>query len=240
MNRPFLPSFVSTLSLVTLVAVMPVASAETPPPEPSQVYKIVAPDGHITYSDLKPSGDAQNQASVIGSAGSHRPLVAPAPAATGLPKLYLPSQRPAEGAALRAIVSIGHGNASRDPQLVEGLVTATGYEVLVQGYLDICAGTMPTSFGRFDAAARAWHQVNDGVLGQASKLRANLFSSQQQAAIQAVAQDRAALILAPAKVASMEPRIRWCDESTDALKGSLLNLSTKAGITNGFAPYVVR
>ncbi len=238
MNRPPLPSFVSIVSVALLVAAIPVAAAPPPPPPP--VYKIVAPDGHITYSDQKPSGDAQNQASVIGAAGTHRPLVAPAPVVAGLPKLYLPPQRPSEGPALRAIVSIGRGNASRDPQLVEGLVVASGYEALVQGYLDTCAGTMPSSLGRFNAAARAWHQMNDGVLGQANKLRANLFSSQQQAAIQAVAQDRAAVILTPAKEASVEPRIRWCDESTDALKGPLLNLATKAGIANGLEPYVVR
>ncbi len=228
MNRPSFPLTASAAGLAVLVAGAPATA---------QVYKVVAPDGHITYSDQKPSAEAQNQATVIGSAGSHRPLVPPPPAASGPPKLYLPPPQPADVAAKQGVVSVGRSSASRDLQLVEGLVVARGYEILVQGYLDTCGGTMPSSLNRFDAAARAWRQDNAQLLTQTNNLRANLFSTPQQAAIQSIAQSRADLILGPAKAASTEPRIKWCDASTDLLKSPLLSLGTKAAIVQGLSPY---
>jgi hypothetical protein len=109
----------------------------------------------------------------------------------------------------------------------------------VQGFVDTCAALMPSSLGRFNAAAHAWSQANALPLSQAAKLRANLFSPPQQAAIEAIAQSRADVILAPARAASPEPRIQWCDSATDLLHSPLLGLATKAAIAQGFAPYVV-
>lgn len=228
MIRPPIPHLTSAVALALLAAANPVMA---------EVYKIVAPDGHVTYSDQKPV-DAQGQATVIGSAGSHRPLIAPASAPTGPPKMYLPAAPASEAAANRAIVGMGRSRASTDPQLIEALVAIQGYEALVQGYLDTCGGMMPSSQPRFGAAARAWRQNNAQTLRNSSELGANLLTAAQLDAIRSAGQSRASTILAPVNAASNNPRVKWCDESTDALNGSLLNLDTKADINRGLDRYV--
>ena len=89
MNRPLTPPLiVQALGLAALLAAVPATA---------QVYRVVAPDGHVTYSDQKPSAEAQNSATVIGNAGTHRPLVPPPPPVTGPPKLYLPGPQASDG-----------------------------------------------------------------------------------------------------------------------------------------------
>ena len=230
MIRPPIPHLTSAVALALLAAASPVMA---------DVYKVVAPDGHVTYSDQKPV-NAQGQATVIGVAGAQRPLVAPASAPTGPPKMYLPAAPATEAPANRAIAGMGRSHGSTDAQLIEALVAIQAYEALVQGYLDTCGGMMPSSQPRFGAAARTWRQNNASMLKNSGELGVNLLSTAQLDAIRGAGQNRANAILAPVNAASNNPRIKWCDESTDALNGTLLNLDTKADIHRGLDRYVTR
>lgn len=230
MNR--LPTLLltSTVAFAALVAASPVAA---------EVYKVVGPDGRITYSDKRPS-DLQQQATVIGSAGQQRLLIDAASAPAGPPRMYLPPASNADIAARRAIASGARSAPSGDLALIEGLVAVGGYETLVHSYLEVCSAAMTSSVPRFQAMARNWTDSNAAVLKQASDLRSNLFSTQQQAAIQAAGQARAEFILAPVRASALAARFKWCNESSDAIKNGLLSLSTKASVNQGFERYVTR
>ena len=210
-----------TLLAAALNIVAGAALAQPPQAPQSLVYKIVGPDGKITYSDRPPT-DSGQRASVVNRTAASGAIVMPPPITAITPWNSL------SGDARRGIVpALPLGETSASPSVVtyllaDALSTVFARAELVETMRDICVRNAPSAFSAYDEAARRWKERNAPVVAQADRVLQGAFDGPQRAKLQATAHTRLAGILAPLASSSQAGKTLWCDASADALaKGSL-------------------
>ena len=203
------------------------------------VYKIVGPDGKITYSDRPPT-DARQRASVVNRAAASVALVMPPPITAITPWASL------SGDARRGIVPalpLGETAASRSVvtyALADALSSVFARAELVQTMRDICVRSAPSAYSAYDESARRWQERNAAVVAQAERVLQNAFDGPQRAKLQATAHTRLSGILTPLASSPVEAKILWCDASADALVKGALDMQGAASVAAPVTNFVIR
>lgn len=214
------------------------ASAQT-------IYRVVGPDGKVTYTDRPPSAEAlQRPSSSAATAPAKSPLPAPVPGPTTPPPSASASvaakkaeaRKAAEPAADTAAAPKSSPAAPPpfDPALERAVVGALGYEGLVKKTEDLCIRTLPTSMKRYGDAAQGWHQRNAPWLGKARMAMAAMGPGVQQA-VQAKVDAYNTAQLKPVNDAAMAQRIKWCDQSAHEISSGIVDLGNKPAISGPLA-----
>ncbi len=197
-----------------MFAVQVCAQAQPPAPPPVPTYRIVGPDGKITFSDRKPT-DPQVRTRELGQTVT-APLLAPASApfdlhpATALP----PAARPVGGDAPPVDVS----GKPFPPGLPEAVLDVLMHQFFVQMMVETCARLRPALTDRYQAGVRNWRDRNAEILAKSNRISFTRFTGEQRDVLRATSRARLAPLMPPAD-AQPADKMLWCDRmSTDLVR----------------------
>jgi hypothetical protein len=187
------------------------ASAAPKDPE-GPTYRIIGPDGKVTFSDRKPT-DPQQHARELGKTTT-APLLAPA---TG-PFDLRPSSKPST-----ARVPLGDGQTPAvdisghpfPPGLPEAVLTVVVHQFFVQSLVETCGRQRPAFIERYQGGVRNWRDRNAEILDKSNRVTFARFTGEQRDTLRATGRARLASIMPPPGASDPE-RASWCDRmSTD-------------------------
>lgn len=189
------------------------------------IYKVVGPDGKVTFSD-KPDGEGAQAVDVKVPPSSRQDAVteeAPVSPATRAADAYRAKRaaRP-EPAAAPAPAQAPVVN----PALAKAILGTMGMEDLVLQTERLCVQTLPTSFKRYNGAAAGWSKRNEPAMARYRSL-IQVMPHDQRAKLTAVVKQQTMSALAVVEKASMHSRIKWCDQSVDELNQGKLDIARK-------------
>ena len=195
-----------------MLGVLLCAGAQSPPPPgPGPTYRIIGPDGKVTYSDRMPT-DPQVRTRELGRTVT-APLLAPSTApfdlrpATAAP----PPARPVGGDAPAVDVS----GKPFPPGLPEAVLDVLVHQFFMQTLTETCDRLRPAFAERYHGGVRNWRDRNADILAKSNHISFARFTGEQRDTLRATARVRMAQLL-PAADASAEDRMAWCDRmSTD-------------------------
>ena len=190
-------------------ALLGAQAAQPLPPGPT--YRIIGPDGKVTYSDRMPT-DPQVRTRELGQTVT-APLLAPATApfdlhpATSMP----PVARPLGGDAPPVDVS----GKPFPPGLPEAILDVLVHQFFVQTLMESCDRLRPSFADRYHGGVRNWRDRNADILAKSNRITFARFTAEQRDVLRATARVRMAQLL-PAADAAAEDKMLWCDRtSTD-------------------------
>lgn len=196
------------------------------------VYKIVGPDGKVTFSDKPPTEAVSGTYQVVGSQSS----AVPAPS----------SEEPRSGDALDAEPRIAAVSASKQasraaapdeiqfgpsPEIEGAVIGVLGIEDIVKRTEALCVEALPTSRGAYGAAVADWHTRNGTVVTRARQVLASEFDTATQTAIAAGLRLKNDGVFTPVRSASAAARISWCDESFATMNDGKMDVHTNPKLT---------
>jgi hypothetical protein len=227
-----------TVVLALLIAVVGHAHAK-------EIYKVVGPDGKITFSD-KPPADAVASEKYAIKDGPSTPVTAPgnsaaattanssATSATGLRKSQAKQAIRGTTPEPSAESSTARATAA-DPAVERAVIGVLGYEDLVGQSERICLSALPTSYGKYSAATDAWRGRNAAIVRQARKALANQFNSAQQQLIETGIRVRNTNSLAPVASAPSASKIKWCDSTSNEISNGAMDAFNKPNLSGPLA-----
>ena len=197
------------LPIALIAALLSVQAAEEVPRGPT--YKIVGPDGKITFSDRKPT-DANLHTRELGQT-----VVAPLlPAATAPFDLHPQSALP--------VVTRSYGGDAPPadisgkpfpPGLPDAVLDVLVHQFFVQTLVESCDRVQPAFAERYHGGVRNWRDRNAEILTRSSHILFTRFTGEQRDMLRATGRARLAQLLPPPD-ATQQDRVAWCDRmSTD-------------------------
>jgi hypothetical protein len=204
------------LPIVALCATQGAPAAEPLPPPP--MYRIVAPDGKVTYSDRKPT-DEKLQARQLGHAAPTAPLFTPGTS------LFEPPRPTAVASDLAPPLTAA--GKPFPPGLPDAVLSVLGHQFYVQTLVETCRRAGPASTERYQLVVRNWRERNADILGRSNRITFSLFTGEQRDLLRATARSRLERLLAPPDASDAE-RTRWCDHAADDLLYRRLELTGDA------------
>jgi len=213
------------LALV-LASLAPAAAAE--------VYKIVGPDGQVTYSDRPPVAAPGASATVVGP----RPKEAPVPNPEG-PRLQNPPSTPprARAAAPASSATEARPRPPLPAPLVQALQDVLAREGLVQAMFDTCTRTQPELYDRLSDHVRIWRHHNLQLVTQADRVAGIGLTPAGRKEVQAVAQARVDAQMQPLLRGPRGPLAQWCEVGVHQLVDGTLDLEGDSAVTEPIAAW---
>jgi hypothetical protein len=199
------------LPLVLLVALAGASGVEPAGP----TYRIVGPDGKITYSDRKPT-DPQLKTRQLGQTVS-APLLTP-----GNEPFDLHPQ-PAGSRLARPGPSLGEGLAPPvdisgrpfAPGLPDAVFDVIVHQFFVQTLVETCSRVRPAFSDRYLGTVRNWRDRNADILARSGRITFTRFTAEQRDILRSTGRARLQQLLPPPD-ASEADKMQWCDRtSTD-------------------------
>ncbi len=242
-----------------IVAIAGLVAALPAPVAAQSVYKIVGPDGKITYSDHPPPSQATPVAVLPRSGASPPPAVAASRAAAdgasggdGRPGSAAAPGSPAPGspgaaataaanAAAAALLAGGkngsvigrHGAVARP--VIDGLLGIQGLVEVAQFASEVCAKVAPAA--PVEVAQRGWRVRNAQYVTQSERVMDIALDPAQRQAVHQVALARTQALFAPVLQADRGAQARWCEQAAADLRGGANDLRAKPALTDPVMGY---
>ncbi|MFL6695765.1 MAG: hypothetical protein ACJ8GJ_01275 [Vitreoscilla sp.] len=182
-----------------------------PPAPPAPTYRIIGPDGKVTFSDRKPT-DPQVRAHELGHTVT-APLLAPSSAPFDLhPATAIPAAtRPAGGDAPPLDIS----GKPFPPGLPEAILDVLVHQFFVQTLWETCDRLRPAFAEHYRGGVRNWRDRNADILAKSNHIAFTRFTGEQRDLLRATGRARLEQLLPPPN-ATPEDKVLWCDRtSTD-------------------------
>ncbi len=173
----------------------------------AQTYRIVGPDGKVTYSDRKPT-DPQLKTRELGKV-----VTAPLLQQTGepfdlRPATTLPPARPANSDGLAPAGDVS--GRPFPPGLPEAILDVVVHQFFVQSLVETCTRTRPAFGERYQTGVRNWRDRNANILDQSNHIAFTRFTAEQRDTLRAAARARLAQLMPPSN-ATPADKDQWCD-----------------------------
>ena len=197
------------LPVLSLAVLMAVGAAV---PVAAQTYRIVGPDGKITYSDRKPT-DPQLKTRELG-----KTVTAPLVRQTGEPfdlhpATTLPPPRPAGAEGYAPPVDVA--GRPFPPGLPDAILDVVVHQFFVQTLAETCSRAHPAFADRFQTSVLNWRTRNASILARSNDVAFSRFSAEQRDALRATARMRLSQLEPPPDAADAD-KDAWCNRmSTD-------------------------
>ncbi len=203
-----------SLTIVSLCAPLGARAMDAPPPPPPPTYRIVSPDGKVTYSDRKPT-DEKLQTRQLGHAPPTAPLFTPGTS------LFEP---PRPGAVAGDLTPPrGVTGKPFPPGLPDAVLSVLGHQFYVQTLVETCGRSTPAAMERYQTVVRNWRDRNADILGRSNRITFALFTGEQRDLLRTTARSRLERLLAPPDASDAE-RALWCDHAADDIVHRRLEL----------------
>jgi len=207
------PSMTRLLRLLPLAMCALLLDAGAAPPQPDgPTYRIIGPDGKVTFSDRKPT-DPQQHTRELGKTIT-APLLAPAAGPFDLrPATTASTARPVVGDGQTPAVDIS--GKPFPPGLPDAVLTVLVHQFFVQSLIETCGRQRPAFLERYQGGVRNWRDRNAEILAKSNRVAFARFTGEQRDTLRATARQRLASVMPPAGASDAE-RAVWCDRvSTD-------------------------
>ena len=196
------------LPLLFLAAHLGAGAAD---PVAGPTYRIVGPDGKITFSDRKPT-DPQLKTRELGKVVT-APLLAQGNAPFDLRAATTSPPRPAGADGLAPPVDVS--GRPFPPGLPDAILDVVIHQFFVQTLAETCARAHPTSAERYLAGVRNWRDRNADILAKSNRITFARFTAEQRDTLRATGRARLAQLVPPADATDAD-KAQWCDRmSTD-------------------------
>lgn len=192
------------LPILSLAALLGAGAAV---PVAAQTYRIVGPDGKVTFSDRKPT-DPQLKTRELGKLVA-APLLAQSKEPFDLhPATTPPPPRPpgAEGVAPAVDIS----GRPFTPGLPDAILDVVVHQFFVQTLVETCSRGHPASSERYQASVRYWRDRNADILARSNHIAFTRFTAEQRDTLRATGRARLAQLVPPPDAAAAD-KDRWCD-----------------------------
>jgi len=194
---------------------------------PAPVYRIVAPDGRVIYSDRPPT-DERYRSSVVNRGAASGALVMPPPITA------ITAWNALSADARRGIVPPPPTGASSPTVVTESLADALSQVLaraeIVETMRSACVRAAPSASSAYGEAARLWNERNATVTAQAYRVMLAGFETARRAKLEATAHTRLAGIQQPLASAAPAARLRWCDEAAETVTRGALDVPVASGV----------
>jgi hypothetical protein len=160
----------------------------------SQLYKIVGPDGKVTFSD-KPPVDASAKISVMKS-NVLRPIEG-----TTLPSFPSP-------AGLSSAKPVVSGSSA---ELDQALLVVMGMVEITRKVEPMCSTSAPVSAKSLALGIRNWNQRNATFIEQQKRILMEVITPAKRAALQARLAAKTEQAVVELNSLSPEGRVKWCE-----------------------------
>ena len=211
-SRRLLPA----VFLAVLSGACAAAPAPAPTPAPAgngPTYRIVGPDGKVTFSDRKPT-DPQLKTRELGQTVT-APLLAPSAQpfdlhpATSFP----PTARPSGNDGLAPAVDVS--GKPFPPGLPDAILDVVVHQFFVQTLMETCGRLRPAAIERYQAGVLNWRLRNAEILDKSNRITFARFTGEQRDTLRATGRARLAQLI-PSHDLPEADRMAWCDSmSTD-------------------------
>lgn len=203
------------LSLLVSYAFLPHATAQ-------QLYKVVGPDGKITFSD-KPQITEKSKLSVM-RANSIQPVEPPARAP--VPGGVRPGKRAAAAGPMPEV----------SPEVEEAMLVILGFTSLERKYEHFCVAN-ETVLKSFVSANQGWRQRNAPYIEQQKRLMMEVFSPRRRSELLGREAEVMIAQYGNLKAATPGARVEWCAEMVTLLNGGTVDIKLPAMLTIPITPY---
>ncbi|MEP6503568.1 MAG: hypothetical protein ABJD97_09570 [Betaproteobacteria bacterium] len=206
------------LLTIALLCASAGASAVDQPPPTGPTFRIVGPDGKVTYSDRKPT-DEKLQARQLSTVAPTAPLFTPGTS------LFEPPRPGTPATSARDLAPpLTTAGKPFPPGLPDAVLSVLGHQFYVQTLVETCGRSAPGAAERFQIVVRNWRDRNADMLGRSNRITFTLFSSEQRELLRATARSRLQRLLAPPDATESE-RAGWCDHAADDVVRRRLELT---------------
>jgi len=189
------------------------AGAANPPGASEPTYRIIGPDGKITYSDRKPT-DPQLRAHELGQTTT-APLLAPASGPFDLhPSARPTAARPPVGEGQTPALDVS--GKPFPPGLPEAVLDVLVHQFFVQSLVETCGRQRPALLERYQAGVRNWRDRNADILARSNHASFVRFTGVQRDILRATARQRLETVMPPPGASDAE-RGQWCDRMSGEL-----------------------
>jgi hypothetical protein len=225
------------LSSALLVAAIAAPAGAAP------VYKIVAPDGTVTFSDTPPAGpNSGSYAMVGGRAQAATPAPSPttntaslAATAAPTPKRAIAGTRADTMPPPSTATAAATASTAPSPELEGAVIGVLGIEDIAVRAEKICVETLPTSFAKYSAALQRWRERNATVVTRARQVLAHSFDAATRTAIETGIPLKNEDVFSPVIAAAPAMRIQWCDRSFAAMDDGTMDVYSNPTLTGPLA-----
>ena len=195
-----------------MLAALLAAGAAEPVAGPSPTYRIVGPDGKVTFSDRKPT-DPQLKARELGKIVT-APLLAPGSEPFDLrPSTTSPPARPPNGDGLTPAVDVS--GKPFPPGLPDAILVVVVHQFFVQSLVETCSRLRPALTDRYQGGVRNWRDRNAEILSKSNHISFTRFTAEQRDTLRATGRTRLAQLMPPPGATEADKAL-WCDRmSTD-------------------------
>lgn len=193
-----------------------------------EIYKIVGPDGKISFSDRPPADAAVTEKVDVIRTPTEVIAPAPAPPSSSTNRSAKQAMQPSNAAAAP---STGIDNRSAlDTATEKAIVGVLGYNDLIKQTESLCIDALPTSMRRYSQAAQSWQSRNAKFVSQAQNALASVDAA-QRGQINATIRSYNANSLAVVLKAPTASKIKWCDTSLDSIQAGSMDVNGKPNFT---------
>jgi Domain of unknown function (DUF4124) len=206
------------------------------------VYKLIGPDGKVTFSD-QPPADGKSKSTVL-SPPAARPQTAAAP---NVPPAALEEATSTRPPALReakkasraspAITEVASTEKPIDEALLKALHTVAGNKLLVQHMRDTCTQARPTAFGKYADAADHWNERNGTVMTQQQRVMGELLTTDQRQKFDHLVKARIDELTRPHAAAAPAALFKWCDHSIGEINSGVMDLHNRQEVSAPLMSY---
>ena len=191
------------------------ASAQAPTPPTGPTYRIVSPDGKVTYSDRQPT-DAKLQTRELGRVAPTAPLFTPGSQLFDPPRVAPSGANSSGRFADKLSPPVNVSGMPFPPGLPDAILSVVGHQFFVQTLVERCARQGPAAMDRYQTIVRNWRDRNVDMLTRSNRITFTQFTGEQRDLLRATARSRLEPLLAPPD-ASDEEKSSWCDRSANDL-----------------------
>ena len=188
-----------------------------------QMYKVVGPDGKVTFSD-RPALQSSAKVSVMHSY-TLRPYASARPAVESAPAAHP-----------KKIIAEAPGATVLTPDIEDAMVTIMGQVEFSRRFYNFCNDTAAGAKA-FSAAGTAWKQRNASAIGHQNRLLMEVVSPAKRDELQG--KMTAMLSAEGAKVAALDPKARqaWCAGVVAELNSGKADIVQPAMMAIPIVPY---
>ncbi len=204
---PSMKSLQRVLPLLLLAAHLG-AGAAAPVANTGPTYRIVGPDGKITFSDRMPT-DPQLKTRELG-----RPVVAPLLPQSNEPFDLRPAttmapRRPASTDGLAPALDIS--GRPFPPGLPDAILDVLVHQFFVQTLVETCSRVRPAFAERYQGSVLNWRERNADILSRSNRISFARFTAEQRDTLRATGRSRLAQLMPPSNAAEAD-KDAWCSQ----------------------------
>ncbi len=214
----------SRLCTTLTAAAMLVLAASVDIAHAQGLYRIVGPDGRVTYSDHPPPAVSQS--------GRVDVMRAPGGAAQGAVGYTRAEAAPASGGARTA--SNG-GPGSHEAALEEAVIGVLGMEDAVRRTETICVSMHPSAARRYSGAVDDWARRNARTVLVARRVLTREFDVPTRERIEAGVREHNAVRFDAVRDAPDARRIAWCDRSVAEMAAGQMDVHDRPKLAGPLA-----